>query len=106
MALGGLTRILVTLLAVSAAGGATAATKAGQKAAPVVQKPAVPPAPPPLTFTFYDRAIDPVTAAIRDALQTAGREGAFLDKRDAAGVAEYYQEQGYAPTWTLDGRLS
>ena len=106
MALSGLTRILVAMVAMSAAGGAMAAAKAVQKPAPVVQKPVVPPVPPPPSFTFYDRAIDPVTAAIREALQTAGREGAFLDKRDAAGVAEYYQEQGYAPTWTLDGRLS
>ena len=53
-------------------------------------------------FTIYDRVIDPVTAAIRDALLDAGREGAFLDKRDAAGVAEYYAEQGYAAD--LDAR--
>src|SRR5262249_32492695 len=33
-------------------------------------------------------------------------EGAFLDKRDAAGVAEFYQEQGYVPTWTADGKLT
>src|SRR5207237_9085601 len=60
----------------------------------------------PPTFSSYDRTIDPATAAIREALQTAGREGAFLDKRDAAGVAEYYQEQGYVPTWTAAGKLN
>ena len=103
MALSGLTRILVAMVAVGAAGGAMAAAKPVQKAAPLVQKPVV---PPPPSFTFYDRAVDPVTAAIRAALQTAGREGTFLDKRDAAGVAEYYEEQGYAPTWTLAGKLS
>ena len=91
------------MVALGAAGGAMAAAKPVQKAAPVVQKPVV---PPPPSFTFYDRAVDPVTAAIRAALQTAGREGRFLDKRDAAGVAEYYEEQGYAPTWTLAGKLS
>src|SRR5262245_59558266 len=106
MASSGLTRALVALLAAGVASGAMAATKPAPKPAAVVQKPAAPPAPPAPTFTFYDRTIDPLTASIREALLTAGKEGAFLDKRDAAGVAEYYQEQGYAPTWTLDGKLS
>jgi murein L,D-transpeptidase YcbB/YkuD len=106
MALSGLTRILVALLAMTAGNGAFAAARVVQKAAAAVATPAMPAVPPRPVFTVYDRAIDPVTAAIRDALQTAGREGAFLDKRDAAGVAEYYAEQGYAQTWTLDGRLS
>ena len=57
-------------------------------------------------FPIYDRVIDPLTAAIRAALATAGTEGSFLDKRDAAGVAEYYAEQGYTPTWTVDGKLT
>ncbi len=57
-------------------------------------------------YTVYDRAIDPTTAAIRAILGEAGKHGAFLDKRDAAAVAEYYREQGYAPSWTDDGRLT
>src|SRR5690606_4073956 len=59
-----------------------------------------------LNFPIYDRLIDPMTAAIRAELATAGTEGAFLDKRDAAGVAEFYAEQGYTPTWVIDGKLS
>src|SRR5262245_60146008 len=106
MALSRLTRILVGVLAMTTASGAVAAAKVAQKPSALVEKPASPAAPPPPVFTVYDRAIDSVTAAIRQALQTAGREGAFLDKRDAAGVAEYYLEQGYAPTWTLDGKLN
>ena len=57
-------------------------------------------------FPIYDRVIDPMTAAIRAMLATAGQEGAFLDKRDTAGVAEYYAERGYTPAWTVDGRLT
>lgn len=57
-------------------------------------------------FPVYDRAVDPVTAAIRGMLATAGTEGEFLDKRDTAGVAEFYATQGYTPTWVIDGRLT
>jgi murein L,D-transpeptidase YcbB/YkuD len=106
MALSGLTRILVAMLAMTAASGAFAAARVVQKPAAGVATPALPAVPPPPAFTVYDRAIDPATAAVRDALQTAGHAGPFLNKRDAAGVAEYYAEQGYVPTWTLDGKLS
>jgi murein L,D-transpeptidase YcbB/YkuD len=57
-------------------------------------------------YPIYDSIVDPMTAAIRGALAGAGTQGAFLDKRDAAGVAEYYAEQGYAPVWTADGKLT
>ena len=57
-------------------------------------------------FPIYDSVVDPLTAAIRQALANAGTEGSFLDKRDAAAVAEYYAEQGYAPSWTADGKLT
>jgi murein L,D-transpeptidase YcbB/YkuD len=57
-------------------------------------------------FPIYDSVIDPQTAAIRAALATAGTEGSFLDKRDAAAVAEYYAEQGYTPSWIVDGKLT
>ena len=57
-------------------------------------------------FPIYDRLVDPLTAAIRRELVSAGQEGAYVDKRDMAGVADYYARQGYAPTWTVDGRLT
>jgi murein L,D-transpeptidase YcbB/YkuD len=57
-------------------------------------------------FPIYDRLVDPLTAAIRRELALAGREGAYLDKRDMAGVADYYARQGHAPTWTAEGRLT
>jgi len=71
----------------------------------------VKPAPAPevevaYQFPIYDSIVDPLTAAIRQALANAGTEGSFLDKRDAAAVAEYYTEQGYAPSWTVDGKLT
>ena len=104
MAVSGLTRGLVIVLAMTAGSQAFAATKYLQKAGPAaaIEKPAA--ASP--TFTVYDQAIDPLTASIRAALQASGHAGASLDKRDAAGVAQYYAEQGYVPTWTLDGKLS
>ncbi|MEX0853257.1 MAG: hypothetical protein WD036_08255, partial [Bauldia sp.] len=57
-------------------------------------------------YPLYDRTTDPIVAAIRAILDDAGTHGAFLDKRDAAAVAEFYQEQGFAPAWTRDGRLT
>jgi murein L,D-transpeptidase YcbB/YkuD len=101
-----LTRIFVTMLAATVSSGAFAAVKLSPRPAAVAEKPAMPAVPPPPAFAIYDQAIDPVTAAIRQALQSSGHGSRFLDKRDAAGVAEYYAEQGFVPTWTLDGRLS
>jgi murein L,D-transpeptidase YcbB/YkuD len=57
-------------------------------------------------YPVYDGVIGPMNAAIRSELADAGTEGTFLDKRDAAGVAEYYAEQGYTPIWIEDGKLS
>jgi murein L,D-transpeptidase YcbB/YkuD len=57
-------------------------------------------------YPISDALIDPVAAAVRGALRDAGREGGFTDKRDAAGVAEYYAGQGYVLAWFADGRLS
>jgi murein L,D-transpeptidase YcbB/YkuD len=78
-------------------------------AAPVVAakpKPAAPPVELATQYPVYDSVLDPETAAIRAALATAGTQGSFLDKRDAAAVAEYYAEQGYTPSWTADGKLT
>ena len=58
------------------------------------------------TATPYDRAVDPTTVAMRRALAAAGTHGTFLNKRDAAAVARYYEEQGYAPAWTTDAGLT
>jgi L,D-transpeptidase YcbB len=59
-----------------------------------------------IEHTLYDRTTDPVTAAIREILADAGKDGAFLEKRDAAAVAEYYQEQSFAPSWTAGGQMT
>jgi murein L,D-transpeptidase YcbB/YkuD len=83
-----------------------AATVAAAKPAAVKPKPAAEAQVATAQFPIYDSIIDPETAAIRDALITAGTVGTFLDKRDAAAVAEYYAEQGYTPSWTLDGKLT
>jgi murein L,D-transpeptidase YcbB/YkuD len=79
-------------------------------AKPVVRKPApaVEAVAPPTTvdYPIYDSVVDPLTAAIRAALADAGTKGGFLDKRDAAGVADYYAQQGYTPVWTVDGKFT
>jgi L,D-transpeptidase YcbB len=128
MSLRGLTPLVASLLAVSFAQGAAAQQSdffslfskprtpvAGHfKRKVALAKPkALPPrGAPPVevitvpTFPMNDRTIDPETAAVRHALLTAGREGAFLDKRDALGVTEYYAEQGYALAWMSGGKLS
>ena len=86
------------------AGAGALALVSGADAAPAK----APAAAPAITVTYpvYDRIIDPLTAAIRANLQGAGTEGDFRTKRDAAGIAEYYAQQGYAPTWVIDGRLT
>jgi len=73
------------------------------KAAPAVETAAPVSA---IDYPIYDGVVDPVTAAIRAALADAGTKGGFLDKRDAAGVADYYAQQGYTPVWTVDGKFS
>ncbi len=81
--------------------GALAAT--ADKAAPATDDKT------PAIFASYvvsDRIVDPMAEAIRSILSDAGTRGAFLDKRDAAAVAEFYDEQGYAPVWTANGKLT
>jgi murein L,D-transpeptidase YcbB/YkuD len=87
-----------TLLAVVPTAGALAA-KAKPVPAPKVVDSAY-------DYPVYDGLIDPMNAAIRSELSDAGTQGSFLDKRDAAGVAEYYAEQGYTPIWIENGKLS
>jgi murein L,D-transpeptidase YcbB/YkuD len=94
MALRGLTRIIL------------AAALSGAAAANAGAEPAARAAAPAAAATLYDRMVDPITAAMRVMLATAGHGGGFLSKRDGAAVAEYYSEQGFAPSWTEDGRLT
>ena len=79
--------------------GAALAAKAKAKPVPQVTDTA-------FDYPVSDAVIDPMSAAIRAELADAGTTGSFLDKRDAAGVAEYYAEQGYTPIWIDHGKLS
>jgi len=47
--------------------------------------------------------LDETSVAIRDLIADAGSQGSFLDKRDAAAVAEFYTERNYGPAWLEDG---
>lgn len=53
-----------------------------------------------------ESALDATSAAIRDLLANAGQQGSFLSKRDAAAVAEFYTERGYAAAWFPDGVMT
>ncbi|MEO8666990.1 MAG: L,D-transpeptidase family protein [Bauldia sp.] len=103
-------RLLIAFLMMTTAGGALAAVKKLTPKAP--EAAAVAASVDPVATasiargTVYDRLIDPMTAAIRFELAEAGRNGSFLDKRDEAAVAEHYAEQGYAPSWIADGKLT
>jgi len=99
-------RILLSLLLLTVAGGAFAAPKKDAAAKPTAAPVDVAETASVPAYTFYDRVIDPMTAAIRLELAEAGRNGSFLDKRDGAAVAEHYAEQGYAPSWIADGKLT
>ena len=108
MAFRALIAALAGASALAIAGGALAATPSA-KAAPatkVAREVGAGVVQASMDYPIYDSVVDPLTAAIRGALAGAGTEGAFLDKRDAAGVAEYYAEQGYTPAWTVDGKLT
>ena len=47
--------------------------------------------------------LDETSAAIRDLIADAGHHGGFLDKSDAAAVAEFYAERNYSAAWLQDG---
>ena len=99
-------RRLIAILAGTGSLLLAAGLLATPAAAAAAKAPVAAPVKIALDFPVYDSVIDPATAAMRAALADAGTEGSFLEKRDAAGVAEYYSEQGYLPTWTTDGHLT
>jgi murein L,D-transpeptidase YcbB/YkuD len=109
----------------TAAGVAVLLATSAAIAAPALPKPNVPPkvasaGQPPAAakaapvkpvvltnyYTSFDRAVDPATDSIRAILINAGGQGAFLDKRYAPAIAEYYRQQGYAPAWTAEGKFT
>ena len=53
-----------------------------------------------------EMVLDATSAAIRDLIAEAGHHGSFLDKRDAAAVAEFYAERNYLAAWVKDGIVS
>jgi L,D-transpeptidase YcbB len=85
--------------------GATALLLAILPATAATLAPAQPPGPPAIHATLYDRAVDPLAAAIKTALADAAKRG-FVDKRDRTGVATFYAQIAYAPAWIADGKLS
>ena len=56
--------------------------------------------------TAHELVLDETSAAIRDLIADAGHHGGFLDKRDAAAVAEFYAERNHLAAWLKDGVLS
>jgi murein L,D-transpeptidase YcbB/YkuD len=68
-------------------------------ATPVPAEAAESSAPPPVV-------LDETQTAIRDLLAGAGHEGSFLNKRDAAAVAEFYSARDFAPAWMPDGVMT
>ncbi len=91
---------------VGAAVMATAAHAVAAAPADDPPSPTIASSPIVANYTISDRVVDPMATAIRTMLRDAGTRGAFLTKRDAAAVAEYYAEQAYEPSWTADGQLT
>jgi len=58
----------------------------------------------PATGAFADKSVeletDPIAAALSFVLSDAGRHGEFLDKKDAAAVAEFYSSNGHSLVWS------
>ncbi len=57
-------------------------------------------------YTTGDRAVDPMSEAIRAILINAGGQGEFLEKKDVGALNAFYRTQSYAPSWVLDGKLT
>jgi len=97
MAPRGAQSLFVGILALATIAGAALAEE--PQGAPVVPEPAESSAPPPVV-------LDETQTAIRDLLAGAGHEGSFLNKRDAAAVAEFYAARDFAPAWVPDGVMT
>ena len=57
-------------------------------------------------YTTGDRAVDPMSEAIRAILINAGGQGDFLEKKDVGALNAFYRAQSYAPSWIMDGKLT
>jgi hypothetical protein len=70
--------------------------------------PVAPPAPPEATESSAPPPVvlDETQTAIRDLLADAGHEGSFLNKRDAAAVAEFYAARNFSPAWVPAGVMT
>src|SRR5690554_6663234 len=98
MKLANLARILVGAAALSFTAGAALAVplKEGMPAAAFE----VPTGP------VNDRIVDPQAIAVKAALEKALEDGVFPSTEAAAAVTEYYQAQGFVPSWTADGKFT
>ncbi|MEZ5839237.1 MAG: hypothetical protein R3D02_01985 [Hyphomicrobiales bacterium] len=51
-------------------------------------------------------AVDPVAVALRQLIEANAAGLDFEDKRDLAGIVEFYGARDFRPAWIADGRLS
>lgn len=56
-----------------------------------------------VSVNVYDRITDPETAAIRAALAAIPKSA---DKKEVAGIRQFYAERGFVPVWTSGGSVS
>jgi murein L,D-transpeptidase YcbB/YkuD len=93
-----------TLLVASSAfaAAATAPKKKPRVPAPPVVAPLAK-SWPDVSVNVYDRITDPQTAAIRAALAAIPKS---VDKKQAAGIRQFYAERGFLPVWTTGGTIS
>ncbi len=57
-------------------------------------------------YTTGDRAVDPMSEAIRAILIDAANQGNFVEKKNIGALNAFYRGQSYAPSWIMDGKLT
>ena len=57
-------------------------------------------------YSMSDRVVDPVSESIRAVLINVDGQGAFIEKKNVGALTAFYRAQSYAPSWTMDGKLT
>ncbi len=57
-------------------------------------------------YAMGDRAVDPLSESIRAVLINVADQGNFIEKKNVGALTAFYRAQSYAPSWTLDGKLT
>lgn len=57
-------------------------------------------------YSMSDRVVDAASESIRAVLINVAGQGDFLEKKNSGALTAFYRAQSYAPSWTMDGKLT